>query len=257
MAASFLSTLTSLLFTPTALLLIVGGFLVGIFSVVTGGGFFFSIPLFQWQFPALSYGTIVGNLKVGSFFRGIGSTWETWKEIHLMKAFKASIPLIFGVIIGVLLIAQIDQRWILPALVVAILLSEFADKLAKMVTPSMYLGASFLTGVYSGILGAGVGVILVAILRLKDPEDFKIADLKMQTRFLEWIMGIVAVIAHLAVGNLLLWLLVPWSVGSVVGGIVGAKVLRKVGTMSGGVQKLLLRTAYCLALLAAIAPFLK
>src|SRR4029453_15614409 len=55
-------------------LILVGGFVVGIFSVIVGGGFFVSIPLLQFLFPSVSYGTILGNLKVGSFFRGIGST---------------------------------------------------------------------------------------------------------------------------------------------------------------------------------------
>src|SRR5262249_61951051 len=69
------------LLTRETALLLVGGFVVGIFSVIIGGGFFISIPLLQFLFPSVSYGAIVGNLKVGSFFRGICSTITKRKEI--------------------------------------------------------------------------------------------------------------------------------------------------------------------------------
>src|SRR5262244_334910 len=74
MDLSWISVLAPWLLTRETALLLVGGFVVGIFSVIIGGGFFISIPLLQFLFPSVSYGAIVGNLKVGSFFRGIGST---------------------------------------------------------------------------------------------------------------------------------------------------------------------------------------
>src|SRR5262249_17590405 len=80
-ASSWISALAPWLLTRETALLLVGGFIVGIFSVIIGGGFFISIPLLQFLFPSVSYGAIVGNLKVGSFFRGIGSTITNRKEI--------------------------------------------------------------------------------------------------------------------------------------------------------------------------------
>jgi uncharacterized membrane protein YfcA len=73
MDLSWISALAPWLLTWQTALLLVGGFVVGIFSVIIGGGFFVSIPLLQFLFPSVSYGAVVGNLKVGSFFRGIGS----------------------------------------------------------------------------------------------------------------------------------------------------------------------------------------
>jgi uncharacterized membrane protein YfcA len=90
---------------PTALLL-VGGFVVGIFSVIVGGGFFVSIPFLQFLFPSVSYGAIVGNLKVGSFFRGIGSTITNRKEIDWLGNLLWSVPLVIGTVLGVMVIGN-------------------------------------------------------------------------------------------------------------------------------------------------------
>src|SRR4029077_10550374 len=81
MDLSWISAIAPWLLTRQTALLLLGGFVVGIFSVIVGGGFFVSIPLRQFLFPSVSYGAIVGNLKVGSFFRGIGSTITNRKEI--------------------------------------------------------------------------------------------------------------------------------------------------------------------------------
>src|SRR5262249_26864647 len=64
------------------------------------------------------------------------------------------------------------------------------------------------TGAYAGFLGAGIGIILVALLRLKHPAVERIAHVKIQARCIEWLIGFVAVIAHYFHGNLILalWL---------------------------------------------------
>jgi uncharacterized membrane protein YfcA len=237
--------------------LLIGGFVIGIFSVVVGGGFFFSIPLFQWLFPRASYGVLVGNLKVGSFFRGIGSTWENRKEIAFVPNIIWSIPLLIGTVLGVMAIAHLDQRWILPAMIAAVLLAEYAPKIVHRITPRYFYGASVLTGAYSGFLGAGIGIMLVALVRLKHPEDEKIAQVEIQARFIEWFIGIIAVIVHFLHGNLILALWLVWSVGSFVGGIVGGKLLRTLGTMPGRAQKMILHGVYVVALITAVMPFLR
>src|SRR5262245_54171298 len=71
MDLSWISALAPWLLTRETAVLLVGGFVVGFFSVIIGGGFFISIPLLQFLFPSVSYGAIVGNLHAGSFFRGI------------------------------------------------------------------------------------------------------------------------------------------------------------------------------------------
>jgi len=258
MDASSISVLLAGLTDPVTLLLLVGGFLLGIFSVVmSGGGFFLSIPLFQWLFPAVSYGAIIGNLKLGSFFRGIGSTWENRKEIEFVPNMLWSIPLLIGTVLGASAIAQLDQRWILPVMVIAVLLAEFAPHITHLMNKRSFYGASLFTGAYTGFLGAGSGLLIMALLRIKHPSDEKVGHIKIQSSFIEWFIGIVAVIVHFFHGNLLLELWLVWSIGSLIGGVVGAKLLRKLGKMPGNIQRWVLRASFVLAIAVALMPYFK
>ena len=252
MDLSWISALAPWLLTRETALLLVGGFVVGIFSVIIGGGFFISIPLLQFLFPSVSYGAIVGNLKVGSFFRGIGSTITNRKEIDWLGNLLWSVPLVIGTVLGVMVIAHLHQRCI----VAAIALSELAPWLAKHITKGSFQAASLATGAYAGFLGAGIGIILVALFRLKHPAVERIAHVKIQARFIEWLICIVAVIAHYFHGNLILALWLVWSVGSFAGGLVGGVLLEKLGAMSGKMQKSVLRLAYLAAIAGALLPFL-
>jgi uncharacterized membrane protein YfcA len=138
MDLSWISAIAPWLLTRQTALLLLGGFVVGIFSVIVGGGFFVSIPLLQFLFPSVSYGAIVGNLKVGSFFRGIGSTITNRKEIDWLGNLLWSVPLVIGTVLGVMVIAHLHQHWMLPAIIAAIALSELAPWLAKRITKSSF-----------------------------------------------------------------------------------------------------------------------
>jgi uncharacterized membrane protein YfcA len=144
----------------------------------------------------------------------------------------------------------------LPAIIAAIALSELAPWLAKRITKGSFQAASLVTGAYAGFLGAGIGIILVALFRLKHPAVERIAHVKIQARFIEWLIGIVAVIAHYFHGNLILALWLVWSVGSFAGGLAGGVLLEKLGAMSGKTQKSVLRLAYLVAIAGALLPFL-
>ena len=255
MELSWVNALAPWLHTSETALLLVGGFVVGIFSVIIGGGFFVSVPLLQFLFPSVSYGAIIGNLKVGSFFRGIGSTLTNRKEIDWLANLLWSAPLVIGTVLGVMVIAHLHQRWMLPAIIAAITLSELAPWLAKRITKGSFYVASLATGVYAGFLGAGMGIILVALFRLKHPAVERIAHVKIQARFIEWLICIVAVIAHYFHGNLILALWLVWSVGSLAGGIAGGILLEKLGAMSRKIQKSALRLTYLVAIAGALRPF--
>jgi uncharacterized membrane protein YfcA len=68
-------------------------------------------------------------------------------------------PLVIGTVLGVMVIAHLDQRWMLPAIIAAIALSELAPWLAKRITKGSFQAASLATGAYAGFLGAGIGII--------------------------------------------------------------------------------------------------
>jgi hypothetical protein len=243
MDLSWISALAPWLLTRETALLLVGGFVVGIFSVIIGGGFFISIPLLQFLFPSVSYGAIVGNLKVGSFFRGIGSTITNRKEIDWLGNLLWSVPLVIGTVLGVMVIAHLHQRWMLPAIVAAIALSELAPRLAKRITKGSFQAAALATGAYAGFLGAGIGIILVALFRLKHPAVERIAHVKIQARFIEWLIGLLPREPHRRL------------VARLVGGELRGR-REKQGAMSGKSQKSVLRLAYLVAIAGALLPFL-
>jgi uncharacterized membrane protein YfcA len=111
-----------------------------------------------------------------------------------------------------------------------------APWLAKRITKGSFQAASLATGAYAGFLGAGIGIILVALFRLEHPEVEKIA--------------------HYFHGNLILALWLVWSVGSFAGGLAGGVLLKKLAAMSGKIQKSVLRLAYLVAIAGALLPFL-
>jgi uncharacterized membrane protein YfcA len=115
---------------PIVLWLIIAGVFIGIWGVVIGASSFLSFPLFQLLLPWVPFGSIVGNSKVGSLFRGIGSTIQTRKDIEWGTCLKISIAPILGSVAGATVIAQLDQRWLLPAIIFAVFLAEFAPKIS-------------------------------------------------------------------------------------------------------------------------------
>lgn len=237
--------------TSQTVILVVAGFFVGIFSVLIGGGAFFSAPLMQFLFPQVSMGTIVGNIKVGSFFRSIGSTWVTHKTIAYKDCLKLSAIATIGTFIGVLIIHDLSQKWLFPTIIFAILVSILAPKLTHKMGQKSFMIGSFVIGVYSGFFGAGNGIMLIALLRLKYPADQDIAYVKIQARFIEWILATVSVGAHFLYGNLLAMIWVPWSIGSIGGGAVGGVILNKMGTLPGQLQKGILYLAFSFAVIVA------
>ncbi len=240
-----------------SLVLIPAGFILGIFAVVFGGTMFFTIPLMQVLFPQATFGVIIGNAKVGSFFRSIGSTVSTHKQIAYKDCAKLSVTAFIGTAIGASLIADLSQMWLFPAVCVAILFALYAPKLAAMVSPKSFHAVSFATGVYAGIFGAGIGILLVALLRLKYPDDAQIAFVKIQARFVEFLLVLTAVATHFLHGNLVAAIWVPCSIGAPLGGYVGGIVLKKLGTMAPHIQKALLYASFALAFVFAGYKFLE
>jgi uncharacterized membrane protein YfcA len=237
------------------LLLVLAGILIGIFSVAVGGGMFVSIPLVEWIFPQAMLGAIVGNIKVASFFRGIGSTISTWRQVDFWQCIKIMPAALLGVVLGSLTISHIDQHWLLPAILLAIAFTVQAPKFAAKISAKGFAAFSFAVGLYTGVLGAGIGVMLIALMRLKYPEDADIANVKIQARFVEWLMTIAAVLIHIASGNLVAALWIPLSVGCLIGGYAGGFLLHEMGQLAGNLQKKILYAAFVVDVVVATFKF--
>ena len=229
--------------------------MIGVLSVVLGGGMFFSVPLLQWLFPGITFGAIVGNVKVGSLFRAIGSTYSTHEHVEYRRGLGISLLAFVGTVVGAILISHLDQSWLLPATVLAVVVAEFAPRASRLITGRTFHLASFVTGLYAGTFGAGIGILLVALLRLKHPADADIAHVKVQARFVELILTVSAVATHWWAGNLIAAIWLPWAAGSIVGGIAGGMLLKRMMHLSGVAQKIVLRIAYTVAILTAAVRF--
>src|SRR5689334_10048929 len=94
--------------------IILASILIGIFAVIAGGGMFFSMPFMQWLFPDVALGMLVGNVRVGSLFRNLGSTLSTRRQIAYAKNFKMSALVLVGTGIGSSFIADLNQKWLFP-----------------------------------------------------------------------------------------------------------------------------------------------
>ncbi len=234
----------SLLEIHTFWILITGGFFIGILSVVIGGGMFFSVPLIQLVFPEVSLGSIAGNIKTGSFLRGTGTIASTYKRINFRSGIKTSVLAFLGTVIGASLISDLSQIWTFPVTLLAVVFALYAPKLSRYITSGTYGVMTFVTGFYAGIFGAGIGIILVALLRIKKPLDNEIADVKIQARFIEWLLVIVAVITHYLHGNLVTAIWLPWSIGNLAGGFTGGVLLHKMRGLAPDVQRLILYSAF-------------
>lgn len=234
------------------LLLALAGVGIGAFSVVFGGGFFLSVPLMQIVFPGASVGRIIGNLKVASAIRGLGTIATTRRDIRWRECALVSIPIVLGSWVGVELIADLAPIWIVLTLVVGIILSEFAARIARGIPRSFLLAAFLVCGFYIGVFGAGSGVILVSLLQLRHPEDSQIAWVKIQARAVEFVASIAAILAHALHGNLLLEMWLAYSLGSFLGGLAGGVLLTRLERTKAKFQRLVLRGSYALSLSIAI-----
>lgn len=240
----------------TEIVLFCAGAILGAYAVVIGGGMFFSVPLFQFLFPAATVGQIVGSIKVGSATRGLASTWATWRQVRVKEGLMLAAPFVVGAAAGAYLIAGIDQRWILPIVLGAIVISELAARLHTLLHPSFYWPASLAAGAYGGVLGAGLGVLIVALLRVLTPDETRIVDVKIQARFVEFVMGVAAITVHIWAGNLVTGIWLPWALGNLVGGAAGGLLLNRLLHVPARIQRLMLYAAYAAALAGAALPYL-
>lgn len=235
------------------IIILIGGLIIGAVSSVFGGGMFLAIPLWQFIFPQINYGKVIGNIKVGSFFRGLFGILATRKEIHFKSMMPITIIFTLSSIVGSFFIASLDQKYLFFAIVLAIILSEFSPKIAHLINKKTQLSFSILLGIYNGLSGAGIGILLPALLRTSHPHDHQIVHVKIQAQFIETVGTFFAILFHFYYGNILFPIWIIWSIGMSCGGYIGSHFLKKSLHFSGKTQRIYLWIIYLVALL----PFLK
>ncbi|MDP2642896.1 MAG: TSUP family transporter [Candidatus Peregrinibacteria bacterium] len=236
------------------LIITTSGILIGIIGVVFGGSMLLSIPLFQILFPTFSYGKILGNIQVGSLARGIASTVTTRKHLELKKIIPIIILFVLGSTSGSILIAKLDQKYLIIAIIIAIVLSELSPKIAHLINNKTRYIASLLIGLYVGTIAAGSSIMLFALLRTVFPEEDQIVNAKIQARFIETLGIITVVITHIFYGNIIFPIWIFWAIGSFIGGLLGGIILKKSTKLTPKTQQIYI---YCVYMIALIPTLIK
>lgn len=140
------------------------------YAILVGGAMFLSIAIFQLVFPHAAVGQLIGTIKVGSLARRATSVAVTFKQVNLRRhAAEILIPLLLGAVVGADFISDVSQLWVLPAIVLAILVSENAKRLGSVFSRRLFQVCAFAVGLYGGAIGAGVIAMIMALLRIKLP----------------------------------------------------------------------------------------
>lgn len=235
-------------YSPTLLWLFLSGIPIGIFAIVFGGTMFLSIPVFQLLFPEMIMASIIGNIKMGSVIRNAGAVLVLRKHIEARKF----IPLIgifcVGAIIGAFLVSQATNTLMLPTIVVAILVTEFAPWISKHIPKSLFYLIVFAVGIFGGIIGAGILLLIIALLRIAIPEDHNLHHVRSLAVFTELVMAISAIIVFFFTGHLIFEVWIAWAAGSLIGGYIGGRLLRYTGKLNPRIQKWALRAIFVFAL---------
>jgi uncharacterized protein len=217
-------------------LIIVAGFAAGVFNGVAGGGSLISFPvLLGLGFPALTanitntVGIWPGYLGGAAGFRHEIS--DQWGRLSRLSPVAVS-----GAVVGAILLlttSSADFTRIAPWLVLGASLLFGAQPLlrralqgsgsaASAAHPVLLAGGIFAASVYGGYFGAGMGVMLLAILGLCLPDSITRSS-GLRTLLSILVNGVAAVVFLIHGG--LVWEAVGLlALGGSIGGWVGARV---------------------------------
>lgn len=236
------------------------GIMAGIINSAVGSGSLLTLPvLLAIGVPP---GVAVRTNTIGLMFASFGSAWgfrhETKREMPWLK------PLILVTILGaasgsflLLFTPAKALDFVIPILIiVALILVVFQQKIVELLSRARkgsaaqqvtvgesdepvgaaykkpgLVGAMGLASVYGGFFTAAQGVIYMAVMGVGTGRSFK--DVNPVKNFLSMIVNSVAalvyLIAYLFFGAEVLWFgVLVLAVGGVIGGLVGARIAKKV-----------------------------
>jgi len=238
--ARVLATLLPLGWRLTIILL--AGVVAGISNGIAGGGTFLSFP----TLVALGIPTLTANVSstVGIVPSTFGGIRGFRKELALHK--KLLIELIptcmLGSIVGtVLLLTGSNQtfRDVVPWLIgAATLLFALAPRITKYLSAaelsentspirrrSLFVGI-FIASIYGGYFGAGLGIVLLAVMALTLP--FEIYELQGMRSALGMLINTVASVVFIIRGHLALDAVYALLIGALIGGWLGTLLIKRV-----------------------------
>jgi uncharacterized protein len=224
------------------LLVLAAGVFAGAINTVVGSGTLVTFPVLL----AVGYGPVTANvsntlgLVPGSVSGAIG--YRTELAGQRRRIFALGSASVLGGIVGAVLLLSLPSEAfeaIVPVLIaLALVLVLIQPRLARALAarrgevrphggPLLWSGV-FGTGVYGGYFGAAQGVLLMGIFSALSSEPLQ--RLNAYKNVLSSIVNAVAAVTFVlfARGSIDWWVVLFIAVGSFVGGVVGARVGRRI-----------------------------
>ena len=225
-------------------LLIIGisGVAAGISNGIAGGGTFLSFPTLL----ALGVPTLQANVSstVGILPSSLGGIRGFRRELTTHKQLLRSLlpTCVLGSVAGtaaLLLGSNQTFKTVVPWLIgAATLLFALAPRITKMLAKvkleedaspvrrkSLFIGI-FFASAYGGYFGAGLGIVLLAVMALTLP--YEIYDLQGLRSALSMLINAVAAVIFIVRGHLFLNAVYVLLVGTLIGGWLGTQLIRRV-----------------------------
>ena len=213
---------------------VAGGFV----NAIAGGGTLITFPMLT----AVGVPPVIANVTntVALCPGYVGGAFAQRRDLQGQgKRMRMLLPsgILGGITGGVLLLSTSDAtfRKLIPYLILtAVVLLAFQDRLRSAVMARMSGSGSshpheawsipplFLAAVYGGYFGAGLGVIMLAILGLV--LDDSLTRLNALKQSLSFVINIAAVVFFLFSGKVLWTAAAVMAVGALAGGVLGGRV---------------------------------
>lgn len=224
------------------LIIFVAGIAAGISNGIAGGGTFLSFP----TLVALGIPTLQANVSstVGILPSSLGGIRGFRRELstHSKLLRELAAPCVVGSVAGTALLlvgSQQTFKVVVPWLIgLATLFFALAPRITKRqskveltdnVNPvrrrSLFAGV-FFASVYGGYFGAGLGIVLLAVMALTLP--FEIYELQGLRSALSMMINAVAAVIFIVRGHLALDAVYVLLVGTLIGGWLGTLLIRRV-----------------------------
>ena len=224
-----------------AALIFIAAVWAGGINTVVGSGTLVTFPTLL----ALGYPPVLANvsnnigLVPGSLSGTVGYRAElAGQRARLLRLAAASAA---GSLIGALLLLSLPSgafSAVVPVLIglgcVLVVLQPWISRVAAAVRPRADSGVAswplavlvLLTGIYGGYFGAAQGVLLVAILGIALDETLQ--RINAAKNLLATTVNGVAAVVFISVTSVDWWVVLVIAVGSTVGGVLGARVGRRI-----------------------------
>lgn len=221
-------------------ILFFAGLTAGVVNAIAGGGTFFAFAalLMVGVPPIAANATSSASLVLGS----LASTLAYRAEIaqHFKRFILLGLLSLLGGVTGAVILLQINNDafstlvpFLLLGATILFAISPFIAKAVKGIHQSSAksvraaaLFLQFLTAVYGGFFGAGMGIVMLASLVLTEGNDFHIIN--AAKNMLAVLIKIVAIALFIAAGIIYWSQAVVLTLASITGGYVGVMIGRRI-----------------------------